>query len=305
MQKVLLIDDSRQVHELVKARLSGEPVAFHSAFDGDTGTAQAASVQPDLILLDMELPGSDGLEICRRLKADPATMAIPVVLLCGDATSNERKVTGLELGAADYVNKPFDAVELKARVRSSLRNKFLVDLLASKAMIDALTGLWNRASLENRLNAELALGKRHAWSCSCVMVDVDNFKSINQRCGHSAGDQILRTIAQTFLRECRTEDFICRYSGGTFAILTPGVAVEGATILAERLRSACAAMQLRMNGQEVSALCSFGVAGSNGDMGATALVEEAERCLRRAKHGGGNCVMAASSPAEAVAAKMN
>ena len=131
VQKVLIIDDSKTVHSVVKSKLSDEPIEFHSGFTGRAGLELAAALQPDLILLDVELPDLNGFEVCRLLKADPKTMIIPVIFLTG-ASTTEEKIKGLRLGAVDYVTKPFDVAELLARVGASLRTKFLIDLLAAQ-----------------------------------------------------------------------------------------------------------------------------------------------------------------------------
>ncbi|HEX4052726.1 MAG TPA: EAL domain-containing protein [Tepidisphaeraceae bacterium] len=132
-QKLLIVDDSPDIHELVQAWLVTEPLQFFSCLDGERAADTARAVRPDLILLDVDLPGLNGFQICAKLKADPITVDIPIVFLTG-ASSTEEKLRGLELGAADYVIKPFDPAELRARVRSSLQSKGLMDLLAQKAL---------------------------------------------------------------------------------------------------------------------------------------------------------------------------
>jgi diguanylate cyclase (GGDEF)-like protein/PAS domain S-box-containing protein len=131
-QKILIIDDSQDIHELVRLGLAGEPVDFACCFNGEEGLALAPTFQPDLILLDVEMPGLDGFEVCRRLKASRLTSDAPVVFLTG-ATTTEEKLRGLEAGAADYVFKPFDPAELRARVRTSLNTRHLMNLLSQKA----------------------------------------------------------------------------------------------------------------------------------------------------------------------------
>jgi diguanylate cyclase (GGDEF)-like protein/PAS domain S-box-containing protein len=131
-QNILIIDDSPDIHELVQLGLAGEPIDFISAFTGEGGLAQAAALAPDLILLDVGMNGMDGFEVCRRLKGSPLTSGVPVIFLTG-ASSTDEKLRGLEAGATDYVYKPFDPAELRARVRSSLNTKHLMDLLAQKA----------------------------------------------------------------------------------------------------------------------------------------------------------------------------
>jgi diguanylate cyclase (GGDEF)-like protein len=294
-QKVLLVEHSQPVHSLVKSRLSDEPIELHSAFTADTAVQMIAQVQPDLILLDADLPHRAGFDLCRQIKADAATSAVPVIFLTS-ATSAAQKLEGLEAGAADFISKPFDAAELRARIRTALRTKFLMDLLATKAMVDGLTGLWNRAYVEHRIAAELATVHRTGRSFGCIIADVDNFKSINGRFGHPFGDEVLRTIAIHFVEDCRTEDIVCRYGGDRFAIITPGVDAPRASILAERLRRTVEELTLSHNGQPVRITCSFGVAGSAARSPITP-IPIAEDAATQAKTAGGNQVICAASAA--------
>ena len=296
IQKVLIVDDSTTSHAFVKAKLSGEPIEFHSAPNGKVGLELAASLQPDLILLDVEMPHPNGFEVCRLLKAEPVTMNIPIIFLTG-ASSTEEKIKGLELGAADYVTKPFDMAELRARVRGSLRTKYLLDLLNRKAMIDGLTGLWNRGYMDQRLKAELSLVKRTGLPFSCIMADVDHFKSINDTYGHAFGDAALIAVSQILAENSRTEDIVCRYGGEEFVLLLPGVDIEGAMIFAERLRGIISQFTLLHGGQQVKLTCSFGVSTATPtDFADTSLVQHADQALYDAKRGGRNRVVAAKLP---------
>ena len=142
--RVLVIDDSEPIHKLIVARLRPEGLEVMKELDGVRGIERAIEEQPDLILLDVELPDLDGFEVCRRIKEHPDTRDIPIIFLTG-TTSTDSKVRGLDLGAVDYVTKPFDQVELRARVRAALRTKRLQDILEQQSFLDGLTGLWNRA----------------------------------------------------------------------------------------------------------------------------------------------------------------
>jgi len=295
VQKVLIIDDSKTIHAVVKSKLSDEPIEFHSALNGKVGLELAAALQPDLILLDLELPDLNGFEVCRLLKADPATMIIPIIFLTG-ASSTEQKIKGLQLGAADYVTKPFDVAELLARVGASLRTKFLLDLLSKKAMIDGLTGLWNRSYLDQRLNAELSLSARTGQTFSCIMADVDHFKAINDTYGHAFGDLALRTTSQIFAENTRAEDIVCRYGGEEFAILLPGVGAVGAGAFAERMRDKVSQLVLLHGSGVVRLTCSFGIAEILKDNVAGASpIQLADQALYQAKRTGRNRVVAADS----------
>ena len=286
--KILIIDDSPEIHTLVKVRLGQENVVIHSAHDGVSGLAAARDWQPDLILLDVDMPGRDGFVVCAELKADAATMEVPIIFLTA-YTSLEDKIRGLDLGATDYITKPFDAAELRARVRASLRTRRLVGLLSKKAMIDGLTGLWNRTYLDAQLNREHSAARRSGQPLSCVMADVDRFKLLNDTCGHGFGDEVLRIIAGIFNAHCRAEDVVCRYGGEEFTILLTNTTVEAAAILAERLRLAIESETFLHHGEPVKITCSFGVAQLQSPIPPT-LIELADEALYRAKHSGRNRV---------------
>jgi DNA-binding response OmpR family regulator len=156
-QVVLLIDDSKSIHPLVKAHLADEPLIVHSAYEGESGLAIAHTLSPDLILLDVDMPGMNGFDVCRLLKADPETAEIRIVFLTA-ADSIDEKICGLDLQAVDYITKPFDPAELSARVRAALRTKVLLDLLprAEGHSDDASTR--ERAGAR-QLNARLSIGQ--------------------------------------------------------------------------------------------------------------------------------------------------
>ena len=137
LHTILVIDDAASVHALVRARLSDEPYDLRFAFGAEAGETMIRERAPDLILLDIDMPGENGLEFCQRLKANPATARIPVIFLTA-ADATEQKVAALDLGAVDYVTKPFEPAELKARVRASLRTKRLIDTLSRRRVSDFL-----------------------------------------------------------------------------------------------------------------------------------------------------------------------
>jgi two-component system cell cycle response regulator len=295
--KVLMIDNARMMHGVVKARLSADGLEFHSAFGGEEGLALALTINPDVILLDVEMPSPDGFEVCRRLKDNPALSNIPVIFLTG-VSSTEEKVRGLNLGAIDYVTKPFDAAELQARVRAGLRNKELLDLLSKKAMIDGLTGLYNRGYLNQRLKEELAHVKRHNRPLSCIMLDIDHFKSINDTHGHGFGDVVLKGVGGLLQQLSRSEDIPCRYGGEEFAILARETDGAAAMVFAERLRAGIEASTFNRGPISVSVTCSLGVCDSCDDN----IVELADRALYQSKRNGRNRATLFDAAATAVAA---
>jgi diguanylate cyclase (GGDEF)-like protein len=260
-QQLLLIDDSEQIHSLVSGLLVEEPVNIQSAFDGQSGLTLANSLRPDLILLDVEMPGIDGYETCRRLKAIPDLFNIPVIFLTA-LNSTEDKVRGLEVGAVDYVTKPFTPAELLARVRASLRTHRVIQLLEEKALVDFLTGLGNRAMFKQRLAAEVSLRVRTKKALACIVVDVDDFQAINDTQGHPFGDRILQAIANVLRETCRVEDVPCRLGGDAFAILMPNTEAADASLLAERIEESLSRLQLNSRGLPMDVKCSVAVAPS-------------------------------------------
>ncbi len=285
-QQLLLIDDSKAIHTLVRALLADEPVEVHSAFDAAYGKVLAASLVPDMILLDVEMPGASGFDACRDLKADPATSAVPVVFLTSIATI-EDKVRGLNLGAVDYISKPVNASELLARVRACLRTSHMVRLLQTKALLDPLTGLGNRRMFDDRLRAETSLRRRHGNPLACIAIDLDHFKSINDQHGHPFGDYVLQKVAGVISEHCRNEDVACRVGGEEFMILAPNTTGEQAAILADRIRASVARLPFVRQGQAIQVTCSIGAADAT-DEDDRSMPERADDALYRAKRAGRN-----------------
>jgi two-component system cell cycle response regulator len=265
-QQILVIDDSKTIHPLVKVILADESVEVHSAMDAKYGMVLAASIQPDLILLDVDMPGIDGFEACKKLKSDAITANVPIIFLTSHSTVAE-KVRGLGLGAMDYVTKPFNRAELIARVRASLRTKQSIRILEEKATIDSLTALGNRAMFDQRLEAEVCLHVRTKTPLACILMDLDRFKRINDTFGHPFGDKVLKRVASIITDMCRTEDVACRYGGEEFAVLAPNTNAIAASIFAERLRVQISKSQFIPDptpgitpGTAITITASFGVA---------------------------------------------
>ena len=294
-QRVLIIDDDPMIARLVGSLLAEDAIELISVCGGEAGLLAAEQHQPDLILLDVEMPGLDGFEICRRLKCNPATVALPIVFLTG-AASIDKKICGWDLGAVDYVLKPFEPAELRARVRSSLRTKALVDMLSRKAMLDGLTGLYNRAYFDQRLAQNISLLARAGHPFGCMLIDIDHFKSINDRFGHPFGDRVLRSVGAALTAQCRTEDVVCRYGGEEFVVLTHGTIRNGATKLANRLRAAVEQIAFSHEARRVQVTCSIGVSDTTVSPPGE-VVAAADACLYQAKHAGRNRVVVADANA--------
>ncbi|SFR82157.1 response regulator receiver modulated diguanylate cyclase [Marinobacter daqiaonensis] len=293
-QSVLIVDDSLDIHQLVGARLRSERVNLLHAYDAAEGFQLARAEQPDLILLDLDMPNTDGMTLCRQLKAEYDLSLIPVIFLTG-TIDVQTKVQAFELGAVDYVTKPFDAIELKARVRSALRTKRYHDLLTTKAQIDAMTGLWNRGYFNDRLTVEMSVLERKGRPVAVAMVDIDHFKPINDTYGHPFGDTVIQRIAVVLSSVSRDSDVVCRYGGEEFAIILRDTPSAGAMTVAKRIREAVEALILTFGRTPVPVTVSIGVAGSDeieDSAGVTSetLLEAADRALYRAKGAGRNRV---------------
>ncbi|MEM8873432.1 MAG: diguanylate cyclase [Planctomycetota bacterium] len=296
---VLLIDDARSIHRLVASWLKHDGHRVSIAVGGQEGLDFALENEPDLILLDIDIPDRDGFEVCRALKSNADTIGIPVIFLTA-SSDVEQKILGLDLGAVDYISKPFHPAEFRARVRAALRTKHLLDLLSEKAQVDGLTGLRNRRHLDERLASLASLMRRGGSPFSCIMADIDHFKSVNDQYGHAFGDEVLVEVAEAFVQTCRAEDVLCRYGGEELCVLTPEVPMQGAVKLAGRLREAVAAIEFRKGVETLSVTASFGVAEAD-RIDPMAVVRNADTALYTAKAAGRNCVRAFSA-AEAEAA---
>ncbi len=290
--RVLVIDDNESIHKLVVARLRPEGLEVIGEDDGERGIERAVSSQPDVILLDIGLPNVDGFEVCRRLKEHPSTRNIPIIFLTG-TTDTESKVRGLDLGAVDYVTKPFDQVELRARVRAALRTKRLQDILEQQSFLDGLTGLWNRSYLDRRLESELNVARRYGRPLTLVLADVDHFKRVNDSLGHLFGDIVLQGIAEGLRAYARRSDIVARYGGEEFAILLTDTTLRATLHVSERLRMSAENRHFEARSEVVSVTASFGVACSE-DIGGVLTPEEliraADLALYASKDAGRNCV---------------
>lgn len=247
--KILVVDDVPLNVELLRTYLNTAGYHVFEAGDGEQAMQIVAQKKPDLLLLDIMMPKMNGFEVCKRLKSDPKTRFIPIVMVTA-LQSIEDKVQGIEAGADDFITKPFNKMELLARVRSLLRIKFLYDALVKKisqldqakkrlqqlAITDGLTGLYNYRFFKEQLLHEMDRAARHNLSLSLIMMDIDNFKIYNDTNGHPAGDEVLRRIAKVLQNNIRKIDIAARYGGEEFAIILPEESPESAKIVTEKIR---------------------------------------------------------------------
>jgi diguanylate cyclase (GGDEF)-like protein len=271
---VLVVDDHEDNVELLRVRLESWGYRVVTAKDGLSALKVVEESPPDLILLDVMMPSVDGNEVARRIKRNPALPFIPIIMQTA-LDSTESKVEGLEAGADDYITKPIEFAELKARVRSMLRIKRLQEDLEERerqlleanerlrhmSRTDALTGLDNRRYLEQQLEHMYAHAERLSEPLSCVMCDLDRFKSVNDEHGHHAGDAVLKEFARILKHEAREIDQVGRFGGEEFVILLPGTVLDAAVTFAERVRKALESHTFVFDGGSAKRTVSFGVAG--------------------------------------------
>jgi two-component system cell cycle response regulator len=239
---------------------------------------------PRLALLDWMMPGLDGPEICRRIRALKRDPYVYILLLTGRTESGDL-VEGMDAGADDYLTKPFKVHELRVRIRAGRRLLELQDALRQQATHDGLTGLLNRSSILERLKHEVERSEREKHPLAVVMADLDRFKSINDTHGHLAGDQVLREAARRMKASMRAYDSIGRYGGEEFLIVLPGCGAADACHQAERLRDAVAGTPFALENLELKVTCSYGLASSEDSLPA-ALLREADEALYAAKASG-------------------
>jgi len=300
--QILLADDSPVFRDMLQKMLLEWGYAVTTVTDGQ----QAWDVLrkddgPRLALLDWMMPGLEGADVCRLVRANIRDRYVYMMLLSVRADL-EDVVKGMESGADDYIVKPFQVDELRARLRAGRRvlalQEELVEAreaLREQATRDGLTGLWNRTAIFDILQNELARSGRSGQPLIALMADLDGFKPINDRFGHMAGDAVLRQAAARMRASVRRYDAVGRYGGEEFLMVLPGCDLAGGVALAERIRDAIKGECFRSGDTEIQLTCSLGAAAAVPPAipQADDLVRAADAALYRAKRQGRNRVEAA------------
>ena len=307
---VLIVEDDREIREMVSLMVKGMGYSVITASTGKEGLTRLREQLVDIVLLDLMMPEMDGFEFCRVVRADPAFRDLHIIITSARDTL-EDKVKGLELGAADYLTKPFSLTELQARIKVGERIvryqkalKDQQDKLEHLAREDSLTGLANRRRFEERAQEELLRAQRYNHPLSVLMADLDHFKEINDTYGHPTGDIVLKEVARTLIEHCRTSDLCARYGGEEFAILLPETELKEARKVAERLCKKVQQLSFPNTPNAVRITASFGVSCLDYKMlqSLDELLEQTDRALYVAKRNGRNRVEVYTDKASASAA---
>ncbi len=311
--KLLLVEDSQTQGAHIRATLQRQGYEVLWAQSGIEGLKLARAEKPDLIVLDVVMQDMDGLAVCRWLKMSAESRDIPIIMLTVRGELQER-VEGLNIGADDYLLKPFADEELDARIFSALRvkaaelelkkrNNELQSMLhhvEALAITDPLTGLFNRRRFDDVLKREFALTKRYATPLSCLMVDVDHFKRVNDAYGHDAGDRILCGVAGRLSSRLREVDTAARFGGEGLLVLLPQTPKQGAMIVAERIAAVIRREPFDFSDGSANVTVSVGVAEGRDVTGNApeSLVKAADTALYLAKSRGRDQVVAYTANSE-------
>lgn len=290
--KLLIIDDEPINIRMLDGMLR-DSYEIIVALNGEQALKRATSTPPpDLILLDIQMEGMDGYEVCRRLMESDITRGIPVIFVTS-LTDEEDERKGLELGAVDYITKPYRPSIIQVRLRNHLELKHKRDMLDRLCSQDALTGIANRRNLEIFLEQEWQRALRYDDELAIIFMDIDHFKKYNDNYGHVAGDECLREVAGIMKNALhRPADLLARYGGEEFICILPATDLAGALIVAETLRSTVLARAIPHKYSDYNCVTlSFGVVSvkpSEQREGFLDLLEAADRMLFQAKRQGRN-----------------
>jgi two-component system, cell cycle response regulator len=300
--QVLIAEDEPGTRRLLEVTLRRWGYTVSVACDGGQAwQALEAEAGPRLAILDGEMPAMDGVDVCRRVRTLPADRYVYCILLTS-RSGKEEVARGLDSGADDYLRKPFEPVELRARLRVGTRTLALhADLIAAREALrvqathDALTGVLNRGAVLEATNRELGRSSRLGASLGLLLVDVDFFKRINDTYGHAAGDSVLRELTRRLADGVRPYDVLGRLGGEEFLLVLPDCDAAETVRLGERLRCRVSADPVHYGGEAINVTVSIGAAvrGPEGNETAEFLIHSADQAMYRAKRSGRNRVEAA------------
>jgi diguanylate cyclase (GGDEF)-like protein len=290
---ILIVDDTVKNLQLLGSVLKAENYKIALATNGNQAVMIANDINPDLILLDVMMPELNGFETCKKLKSIHKTSEIPVIFLTAKVET-EDIIEGFKVGAVDYVTKPFNTYELKARVKTHVELKISKDLLEQKNVIlkklsitDGLTGLFNHRYTTDALSKLVEENNRYREPLSISMLDIDNFKKANDEYGHLFGDEVLVKISNSIEGSLRKTDMVGRYGGEEFLVLFAHTGLKGAVESVERIIKSVE--NLKWEKENFKITVSAGVCEKT-DEDISTLIKKADDLLYIAKKNGKNRV---------------
>jgi len=290
---ILVVDDNPDKLQLIEAALSLAGHHVTTASDGVEALAAIESYQPDLVITDVMMPRMNGYELAQRIRSNPVTKFIPVIMQTAAGRRTEDLRRANEVGALGYITDPTDLDLLLARTRTLLEFKAYLDVCEEAAFTDHLTGLANRRRFERQLEKEVARVERFEHPFTLLMLDIDNFKNLNDTFGHDAGDDAIRRLGKVLREGTRGIDLAARIGGEEFAVLLVETSKDGGFDVAERLRAAIKSLEIPSGGNITA---SFGVAECPSDAQTAADISKAaDVALYEAKRNGRDQVVALQS----------
>lgn len=302
--QILLVDDTPENIDILKAILSREGYNISVALSGEVAIDIVSRSKPDLILMDVMMPGINGFEACEKIKSNESTKDIPVIFVTAKTEADDI-VKAFDVGGVDYITKPYQYKEVLIRVKTHLetqaltkRNTMLIAKLQEAnaelekvSRTDPLTGLSNRRDVNEKIESEIIRADRSKKSFSLLLGDIDHFKTINDTFGHDAGDYILVEVAKLMTQATRRQDVVARWGGEEFLILLPETSLEGSIKVAEDIRKKIEEKELIYDQKKIAITMSFGSCVSEPEMTLNTLVKKADECLYKAKETGRNKVV--------------
>lgn len=285
--QVLVVDDDPAILRLLDKWLSAAGYRVTQASDGETALTAIDATCPDFLVTDWEMPGGvTGLELCEHVRRSDLPHYVYTVMLTGRNDADDQ-ILALQSGADDFTRKPVDRAELLARLKAGSRIVELERRLSQLANCDPLTGVVTKRTFHEQLEREWQRARRYRTKLSCVMLDIDFFKRINDTHGHPAGDEVIRVIASVLTDTCRASDYVGRVGGEEFCVVLTETDEENAVMWAERLRKRVGALAIKFGDKSLNVTISLGVAELMEDTkNAAQLVDYADQSLLAAKHAG-------------------
>jgi diguanylate cyclase (GGDEF)-like protein len=283
---ILVVDDRESNRHLMKEILENAGHRVVCASDGAQAIDLAITTQPDVILLDVKMPGMDGFEVCARLQSLAETATIPIMFVTAHYAEEQDMLHGLGVGAYDYLIKPISRAVLLARIGVVLRIRRSEEHSRQMSLIDPFTGLFSRTYLVHRLEEEMRRARRYDTPLAITMLDLDNLRSCNDTFGHQFGDEVLKRASTVLQKGARPCDAIGRYGGEEFLIVQPEFSEQEAAAAVEQLKSRVAEERFYGEACELRVTFSAGVAAWDGHASAEMLLRFADRALEAAKRAG-------------------